>query len=85
MAEVAVRDWDRQNAAAYVVGRADEKVVHLEKVASEMVDPVRHEIWDSSQSSDVAPRQKAGGRDSIPVPVRASWPDGAPGGRSAKA
>lgn len=30
----------------YVVGQADEEVVHLEKVASELVGPVRHDIWD---------------------------------------
>jgi hypothetical protein len=30
----------------YVVGQADEEVAHLEKVASELVGPVRHDIWD---------------------------------------
>ncbi|MFG1804882.1 hypothetical protein [Streptomyces sp. NPDC049040] len=30
----------------YVVGQTDEEVVHLEKVASELVGPVRHDIWD---------------------------------------
>jgi len=31
---------------AYVEGQARETVVHLEKAASEMVGPVRHDIWD---------------------------------------
>jgi hypothetical protein len=31
---------------AYVEGQAHEEVVHLEKVASELVGPVRHDIWD---------------------------------------
>lgn len=31
---------------AYVEGQAHEQVIHLEKVASELVGPVRHDIWD---------------------------------------
>jgi hypothetical protein len=31
---------------AYVVGQAHEDVVHLEKAASKLVGPVRHDIWD---------------------------------------
>lgn len=31
---------------AYVESRATEEVVHLEKAASELVGPVRHDIWD---------------------------------------
>jgi hypothetical protein len=30
----------------YVVDQADEEVIHLEKVASELVGPGRHDIWD---------------------------------------
>lgn len=31
---------------AYVEDQAHEEVVHLEKVASELVGPIRHDIWD---------------------------------------
>lgn len=31
---------------AYVEDQAHEDVVHLEKAASELVGPVRHDIWD---------------------------------------
>jgi hypothetical protein len=31
---------------AYVESQAQEQVVHLEKAASELVGPVRHDIWD---------------------------------------
>lgn len=31
---------------AYVESQVDEAVVHLEKAASELVGPVRHDIWD---------------------------------------
>lgn len=31
---------------SYVESQANEKVVHLEKSASELVGPVRHDIWD---------------------------------------
>jgi hypothetical protein len=31
---------------AYVADQADEDVVHVEHAASEMVGPVRHEVWD---------------------------------------
>jgi hypothetical protein len=30
----------------YVAGQAHEEVIHLEKAASELVGPVRHDIWD---------------------------------------
>jgi hypothetical protein len=30
----------------YAEGQSEEAVVHLEKAASEMVGPVRHDIWD---------------------------------------
>ncbi len=36
------REWVRD----YVEDQAHEDVVHLEKVGSEMVGPVRHDIWD---------------------------------------
>ncbi len=46
--------WDDMEATktetgairAYAEGQAEEAVVHLEKAASEMVGPVRHDIWD---------------------------------------
>ena len=31
---------------AYVDSQAHEQVIHLEKIASELVGPVRHDIWD---------------------------------------
>lgn len=37
---------ERDNIRAYVEDQAHEKVVHLEKAASELVGPVRHDIWD---------------------------------------
>lgn len=37
---------ERDEISAYVESQAHEQVVHLEKAASEMVGPVRHEIWD---------------------------------------
>src|ERR1700683_3389044 len=38
------RETDR--IRAYVEDQAHEDVVHLEKAASELVGPVRHDIWD---------------------------------------
>lgn len=37
---------EKQEIAEYVAAMAHEDVVHAEKVASEMVGPVRHDIWD---------------------------------------
>lgn len=37
---------EKQEIAEYIAAQADEDVVHVEKVASEMVGPVRHDIWD---------------------------------------
>lgn len=37
---------ERQEIAEYIAVQAHEDVVHVEKVASEMVGPVRHDIWD---------------------------------------
>lgn len=43
-----MRATKRQTEAirTYTEGQAHEAVVHLEKVASELVGPVRHDIWD---------------------------------------
>jgi hypothetical protein len=43
-----MRATKRQTEAvrAYVEDQAHEQVIHLEKVASELVGPVRHDIWD---------------------------------------
>ena len=43
-----MRTTRRQTEAvrAYVEREAHEPVVHLEKAASELVGPVRHDIWD---------------------------------------
>ena len=43
-----MRASKRQTEAirAYVESQAHEEVVHLEKAASELVGPVRHDIWD---------------------------------------
>ena len=43
-----MRATKRQTEAicAYVEDQAHEKVVHLEKAASQLVGPVRHDIWD---------------------------------------
>jgi hypothetical protein len=38
---------DKDEVWAYVESRVNEKVTHLEKAASEMVGPVRHDIWDA--------------------------------------
>ncbi|MDQ0686275.1 hypothetical protein QFZ56_005238 [Streptomyces achromogenes] len=37
---------EKQEIRLYVEDQARETVVHLEKVASEMVGPARHDIWD---------------------------------------
>jgi hypothetical protein len=37
---------EKAEIQAYVEGQAHEPVVHLEKAASEMVGPARHDIWD---------------------------------------
>jgi len=37
---------EKDEIEAYVEAQAHERVVHLEKAASEMVGPVRHDIWD---------------------------------------
>ncbi len=37
---------ETESIRAYAEGQAEEAVVHLEKAASEMVGPVRHDIWD---------------------------------------
>ncbi len=43
-----MRATKRQTEAvrAYVEDQSHETVVHLEKAASELVGPVRHDIWD---------------------------------------
>lgn len=45
---LGVRASKREKEAVwlYVEGQAHEDVVHVEKVASELVGPVRHDIWD---------------------------------------
>jgi hypothetical protein len=45
---VAIRASMREKDAirAYVEGQAHEEVIYLEKAASELVGPVRHDIWD---------------------------------------
>ena len=35
-----------ESVRAYVEDQAHEQVIHLEKAASELVGPVRHDIWD---------------------------------------
>lgn len=37
---------EQDEIRVYVEGQADERVVHLERAASELVGPVRHDIWD---------------------------------------
>jgi len=37
---------EEETIRAYVEGQGHESVVHLEKAASELVGPVRHDIWD---------------------------------------
>ena len=43
-----MRASKRQTEAvrSYVEREAHEQVIHLEKAASELVGPVRHDIWD---------------------------------------
>lgn len=45
---MAIRASMREKDAirAYVEDQAHEEVIHLEKAASELVGPVRHDIWD---------------------------------------
>jgi rRNA maturation protein Nop10 len=43
---VRATDQEKAQIRAYVEDQAHEKVVHLEKAASELVGPVRHDIWD---------------------------------------
>jgi hypothetical protein len=43
---------DKDEIRAYVQRQAHEVVVHLEKVASELVGPVRHDIWDMRVGAD---------------------------------
>jgi hypothetical protein len=45
---LARRASEREKDAirAYVEDQAHEEVAHLEKAASELVGPVRHDIWD---------------------------------------
>jgi hypothetical protein len=43
---VGVDDREREAIREYVEVKAHETVVHLEKVASELVGPTRHDIWD---------------------------------------
>jgi hypothetical protein len=43
---VRATDRERDEIRAYVEGQAREEVVHPEKAASELVGPVRHDIWD---------------------------------------
>jgi hypothetical protein len=45
---VAIRASTREKDAirAYMQDQAHEEVIHLEKAASELVGPVRHDIWD---------------------------------------
>lgn len=39
-------DREKDDIRAYAEGQTGEAVVHLEKAASELVGPVRHDIWD---------------------------------------
>lgn len=45
-AEVRATKREKDEIRAYVESQAHEDVVHLEKAASELVGPVRHDIWD---------------------------------------
>lgn len=45
-AEVRTTKRERDEIRAYVEDQAHENVIHLEKAASELVGPVRHDIWD---------------------------------------
>jgi hypothetical protein len=40
------RDREKEAIRAYVEDQAHEEVIHLERAASELVGPVRHDIWD---------------------------------------
>ena len=37
---------EKEEIQSYAEGQHGEDVIHLEKSASEMVGPVRHDIWD---------------------------------------
>jgi hypothetical protein len=37
---------ERDSIRSYVEDQAHEEVVHLEKAASELIGPVRYDIWD---------------------------------------
>jgi hypothetical protein len=41
-----VRLTDEDKIRSYVEDQAHERATHVEKVASELVGPVRHDIWD---------------------------------------
>jgi hypothetical protein len=43
---VRATKWEKDDIRAYVESQAHEAVGHLEKAASELVGPVRHDIWD---------------------------------------
>jgi hypothetical protein len=43
---VRVSKQEKDAIRAYVEDQAHEKVIHLEKAASELVGPARHDIWD---------------------------------------
>src|SRR5260370_34127622 len=45
-AEVRSTRREKDHVRNYVEDQAHEGVIHVEKVASELVGPVRHEIWD---------------------------------------
>lgn len=45
-AEVRATELEKDEIRAYVEDQAHEEVVHLEKTSSELVGPVRHDIWD---------------------------------------
>jgi hypothetical protein len=42
----ALRSVRRTRSVPYVESQAHEEVVHFDKAASELVGPVRHDIWD---------------------------------------
>jgi hypothetical protein len=45
-AEVRTPEREKDEIRTYVVTQAHDDVIHLEKVGSELVGPVRHDIWD---------------------------------------
>jgi hypothetical protein len=44
--DVRTTKRETEEIRAYVESQAHEEVVHLEKAASELVGPIRHDIWD---------------------------------------